>query len=495
MTSRDGYSWTPKDGLKPGVPSIGVIQPAQNLSSHKDQYDVIVVGGGYTGLTAVRDATTAGLSVLLLEARDRIGGRSWSSNIGGYPFEMGGTWVHWGQCHVWREIVRYGLTKGLENSFDLSHGVNHFEFNTASGSAIMSHDDEDALLASALQKFTNVDGAYGRNIMPQPYDMLHVPEAAKYDKMSAKDRVEQIKHTLTPHERAGVEAFVLLCSGATLETMSFLEFLHWWAMCGYTYQGCLDMLITYKFREGQSSFAIRFFQEAMASTKLSYSFSTPVKRVANQSTGRVEVETTTGKKFTAARVICTVPLNVLNTVTFEPPLEQGKAAAAGIGHVNECVKVHAEIADKTMRSWSGITYPDNKLMYAIGDGTTPAGNTHIVAFGTKNSHIDPEANIEETKKAVQGLAPGRFDKIERLVFHNWHKDDYAKGAWFFSPPGLLTDHLDAMRARHGNVLFANSDWALGWRSFIDGAIEEGTRATATVKAELLGSITSARARF
>jgi monoamine oxidase len=41
---------------------------------------------------------------------------------------------------------------------------------------------------------------------------------------------------------------------------------------------------------------------------------------------------------------------------------------------------------------------------------------------------------------------------------------------------LLRRHLGDMRGRYGNVVFANSDWALGWRSFIDGAIEEGTRA-------------------
>lgn len=72
----------------------------------------------------------------------------------------------------------------------------------------------------------------------------------------------------------------------------------------------------------------------------------------------------------------------------------------------------------------------------------------------------------------------------RQVFHNWANDEFAKGAWFFSPPGLLTSHLDDMRARHGNVLFANSDWAVGWRSFIDGAIEEGTRAAVTILGEL-----------
>lgn len=80
--------------------------------------------------------------MLLLEARDRIGGRSWSSNIGGYPFEMGGTWVHWAQPHVWREISRYDLRTSLENSFDFSRGVNHFRLNTLSGTKTMSHDEE-----------------------------------------------------------------------------------------------------------------------------------------------------------------------------------------------------------------------------------------------------------------------------------------------------------------------------------------------------------------
>lgn len=70
------------------------------------------------------------------------------------------------------------------------------------------------------------------------------------------------------------------------------------------------------------------------------------------------------------------------------------------------------------------------------------------------------------------------------MFHNWCKDEFAKGAWFFAPPQLLSTSLDELRSRHGNVLFANSDWAVGWRSFIDGAIEEGTRAAVTVIEEL-----------
>ncbi|KAH7386801.1 hypothetical protein DE146DRAFT_739149 [Phaeosphaeria sp. MPI-PUGE-AT-0046c] len=488
MTSRDGFCWTPQDGLKAGVPSLGVVTPPSNITSTQVQYDVVVIGAGYCGLTAARNAAVEGLKVLLLEGRDRIGGRSWSSNIGGYPFEMGGTWVHWGQSNTWREIVRYQMEKDVEKSFDFSRGVNHFELNLPETTATMTHDEEDELVASALNKFTNIDGVYGRDTIPLPYTTFHNPSSIPLDSQSAQDRIDAIAHTLSPQERAVLEASVLLASGGTLTTTSFHEFMHWWAMCGYTYQGWLDLLISWKFRGGQSTFARQFFEEALETKRLSYAFNTPVAHVKDTA-GGVQVTSRSGQTYHALRAICAVPLNVLNAITFEPPLSPGKASAAAIGHVNQTVKVHAEISNKDLRSWTGITFPHNELHYAIGDGTTPAGNTHIVCFGGQNKHMEPDEDIEKTKRAVSTLFnpqnyAGKEVEIERLVFENWGKDEFAKGAWFFSPPGLLSKHLDDMRARHGNIVFANSDWALGWRSFIDGAIEEGTRAAFEIRKEI-----------
>jgi monoamine oxidase len=319
----------------------------------------------------------------------------------------------------------------------------------------------------------------GRKVIPFAHDAFHVPEARQYDKMSALDRIKIIALSLTPNERASLEGFILLCSCGTLETTSFFEFLHWWALCGYSYRGCMDALMSYKFKGGQSTFAIKFFKEALATGILSYVFNSPVQSISDQG-DRVTMTTRDGRQFTGARLVSTIPLNVLNSVSFDPPLDPQHAAATKIGHVNQCTKVHAEISNKDMRSWTGISYPFNRLTYAFGDGTTPAGNTHIVCFGGFHNHIQPEEDMNETKKSVENMAPGKMD-IKRLVFHNWCKDEFSKGAWFFSPPELLSTSLDAMRARHGNVVFANSDWAVGWRSFIDGAIEEGTRAAMTVK--------------
>lgn len=80
--------------------------------------------------------------MLLLEARDRIGGRSWSSNIEGYPYEMGGTWVYWGQATVWREIARYSMQDELESSYDFSRGINKFFLASTGGTQPFTHEEE-----------------------------------------------------------------------------------------------------------------------------------------------------------------------------------------------------------------------------------------------------------------------------------------------------------------------------------------------------------------
>ena len=75
----------------------------------------------------------------------------------------------------------------------------------------------------------------------------------------------------------------------------------------------------------------------------------------------VTLTTRDGRQYTGSRLVSTIPLNVLNTVTFDPPLDAQRAAAMGIGHMNQCVKVHAEVSNKDMRSWTGISYPFNRL--------------------------------------------------------------------------------------------------------------------------------------
>jgi hypothetical protein len=60
MNSKDGYQWTEEEGLIQGVPTIGLIQPSANCTGEEIIYDIIIIGAGYTALTAARDATASG---------------------------------------------------------------------------------------------------------------------------------------------------------------------------------------------------------------------------------------------------------------------------------------------------------------------------------------------------------------------------------------------------------------------------------------------------
>lgn len=68
----------------------------------KDEiFDVVVIGAGFAGITAARELKNHGYKVVVLEARDRIGGRVWTSELEGHKVELGATWIHWFQPYIW----------------------------------------------------------------------------------------------------------------------------------------------------------------------------------------------------------------------------------------------------------------------------------------------------------------------------------------------------------------------------------------------------------
>lgn len=497
-TSQDGFQWTPEAGLQAGIPSLGVIKPTATASIKDGIYDVAVIGAGYTGLTATRDLTGAGHKTLLIEARDRIGGRSWSSNIEGYPYEMGGTWVHWWQPFIWRELFRYNLLgENLEVSRSQA-GINKCAINMTrpgsgshSGSTLfLTREEEDKVSKEALEKFVNVDGQLGKSVIPWPHDALRNKEAvAVYDKMSFADRFAQIDNDLSLLEKTVLQGFLSITCGGQWEDASFFEMLRWWALSNYDYTSFMDIGLTFKLGCGQSGLQRCLFDEANASSKLAYTLSTPVSDI-NDKGGLVEITSRSGQVFKAKRVICTIPLNVLHSVNFTPPLLPLKKQASLEGHANHVVKCHVEVAKPELRSLGAFNYPHGKLTYLFGDGTTPAGNTHLVSFGSSlpGNHLQPEENISETLEAFRGLLPDTEDKdIKRMVFHNWHKDEFARGAWEWFKPNQVSKYLDALRVKQGNVWFGSADWAMGWRGFLDGGIEDGQRVAKEVSDDLKAS--------
>ncbi|KAL4786573.1 hypothetical protein BJX76DRAFT_365370 [Aspergillus varians] len=473
----DAYSWTAPAGIKKGgFVCKGVISPPRHVRSPANfVYDTIVIGGGYAGISAARDIVNNGRSVLLIEGRDRIGGRTFTVEEDGYKYEMGGTWVSHFQPNTFRELIRYKLDRDLVKTREHGHANDYFTF-TLPGvpQRSVSHDEAGVLAAKGWNLFVDVDGAGGRKICPLPHaqlDNVEVDrkEVEKWDAMSCWDRYQQIKDQLTIEESGLLLSLLLHISGGNLENSSMWEMIRGHALGGHEFANFEDVWLLYKLRGGQSTLARKIFDEATASG-LEYTFKTHVELVEQLPNRLTRVSTRDGRSYRARKVICTVPLNVLKSLKFDPPLSPLRQEALQVGHINYMSKIHAIVKGSGMASWNGACYP-NVLLYAYGDNVLPSGDSHLVAFGTdERHHFVPERDPEKAVEAFTNFHPM---EVKKLVFHNWNTDPYSQAGPCFWPPGYMSKYQDELQSRDGNVFFASADWAHGWRAFVDGALEQG----------------------
>ena len=127
-------------------------------------YDVVVIGGGFAGVSAARDCRENGYSTLVLEARNRLGGRTFSSEFAGHKVELGGTWIHWTQPFGWAEKERYNL------DVKETPGAVPERMVLRQGDKTVTLSEADIYsMVEAFQVFT----ADARSILERPYDLHH----------------------------------------------------------------------------------------------------------------------------------------------------------------------------------------------------------------------------------------------------------------------------------------------------------------------------------
>ncbi|XXH00008.1 hypothetical protein Hte_006349 [Hypoxylon texense] len=480
MYTTDGATWTQSAGLRKGLPTIGVVEPAKlNADAGDDHiYDAIVIGAGYAGLTAARDLTTQGKKTLLLEGRDRLGGRTWHATINGFNYEMGGTWVHWHMPHIYREISLYGLQDDWIVTQIPGSKEDYTTLTSYGEQRNISHAEEADIVGRVWRLFCNVDGDDLRHTWKYAFGTDQSPDLmAEWDRLSCQDRLDQIKRRLNVEEQAVLEAVVVQMGGSSMDKMGLLNALHWWILGSHTPTGLNDIALHTRLRSGQSKLHRCMFEHAVSTGNLSYSFQTPVARIEDAD-GIVTVVTRDGTSYRAKSVISTIPLNVLSSVEFSPPLPQDKQAAAAEGSVNKCNKLHVDLNGPDWLSWGSLGAPGKGLIALFGDGLTAADNSHLVGFGPDPStergiQLD---DIEAIKLAVKDLLPKEKAEeviFNRIVYHDWNADEFAKGTWCYLPPNFITKYLGALQRPHGNVYFASGDFSDGWRGWIDGAVQIG----------------------
>jgi pseudooxynicotine oxidase len=425
-------------------------------------HDVIVIGGGFAGVTAAREAAQRGCSVLLLEARDRLGGRTWTSQWGPGQIEYGGAWVHWHQPHTWSEITRAGLDVSLGGDAQEAGWWVDGERRRATIA------QRDEIARRGWDRF--VEGV--REALPKPHDPLFaLDQLARFDRLSIVQRLEQLE--LTGEERQVLSAELESLAHAPLDDAGAASVLRWHALSGYSLE--LTQFTGGRVTIAQGTGAL--LASIAAAAPFEYRLSTRIARVSHRN-GRVELETGDGDGAFARALVVAVPVNALASIEFRPALPEPKSRAIALGQASRGIKIfiHARgepVWHNTIRPGHPFGYLDTELIY--DDGTQL-----MIGFGPDAERCDA-GDAAAVQRQLDQILPGY--RVLACTAHDWLADEHSRGTWAIHRPGWYEHHHAEMQRPEGRVIFAGSDLANGWAGFIDGAIESGLRTGAWAAAQ------------
>jgi monoamine oxidase len=407
-------------------------------------FDVAIIGGGFAGVTAARDLAAAGRSVVVLEARDRLGGRTWYRAFAGtgHCVELGGTWLSLSrQPPLAEEVDRYGVrvvpAVTRQSSRWHTGGVTRQGFPVP--------QSEGAVLERTLRRLSVASGDID----------------VKRDDVSVPD---WLGDDLPDATRDFLFAWASFMSGADPAEVSMVEFLDIFAANGGDVWSLYDE-ISECFADGTKSLLDALVGDADTEVRLS----TPVTGIEEHD-DEVVVTTDSGEKVRAGAAVVSVPVNTLEAIAFDPPLPPGLARMAREKHPGRSLKVWA-LVEGVPGGLLALGF-GTPLQWLSAERVVPEG-TLVVGFGHETVGLDI-GDPTAVEAAIQVYAPGA--RVLAVDGYNWVADPWSRGTWLASRPGWVTEGLFDGRERGGRVALAGSDIAEEHGGWIAGAIASGRAA-------------------
>lgn len=444
--------------------------------------DVVVVGAGLAGLTAATDLDRAGHTVAVLEARDRVGGRTLNHPIGhGKEIEVGGEWVGPGQDRVLARARAHGIktfktfTRGAQ-VLDYAGKVTHFT------GVIPPLPEPDATdFAQLLSKLVSLEGTVP---LDKPWT------AANADALDSQTlETFKLANSSTPGARFVFDLAVKAILAAEPRDVSLLHAMFYF----HSGNGVLNLASTSggaqdsRFVGGSQLVSIRMAQRLGDRVSLR----SAVRRISYDRRG-ASVETDAGT-WHARRVIVAMAPMLAGRIDYEPalpPLRDGLTQRVPQGSV---IKYQAVYPTPFWRAkgLNGYANSDRPPVSVTFDNSPPDGNPGVLLGFVEGA--DARRLWRQSATARRRAVLGSFQRLfgaraahpSALIERNWSADPWTRGCYAgYMPPGVWSGFGTALREPIGPLHWAGTETAEVFNGYMDGAVRSGERAAAEVARRL-----------
>ena len=459
--------------------------------------DVVVVGAGLAGLTAARRLTAAGRRVVVLEARDRVGGRTVSAPLdGGHVADLGGTWIGPTQ----NAVAALADELGLETFAQYDEGDNVYyadgrRSTYASSGPTGGAPLDPLILADLVTVVTRLDEMATQVPVDAPWD---APDAEEWDSQTLDSWLRD--STTVPQTREVASAALNALIGAEAREVSLLYTLWYVAAAGDEQTpGSFERLINVtggaqerRFVDGAHAMSQRMAQALGDRVHLG----TPVRHITQTAEGVVVVSDRVTVQ--AARVVLALPPNLAARIDYAPPLPAARDHYTQHSPQGRLTKIEA-LYDRPFWREDGLTgavVSDTgpaKICYDV----TPVNGTPgaLVAFvGGDEARLAGDDHQALTQAVLAQLVIFFGEAAgtpEEVLVQDWSGEVWSRGGpVHLLGPGVLTQDRTALWAPVGRIHWAGTETALYWHGYMDGAVTSGQRAADEVLAALGGATTA-----